>query len=200
MEQSSTALQLENSYDFNHLKGDLVNIWPFVHGHFARDLPYQIWSAMEKEDAIKLVFYENKQQTTPVSTNADLAYFTKFFSDPDKILLLVTSTDGEDLAGLIWFDNVIPYYRANCSYWFKRKYWGNPVREACYRGMDYCFNFLGFQALWGFTPWRTSLKTTNSLGWSLVATLPKYTLSFGKERDLYVSMMKRENYKYGWRQ
>jgi len=159
---------------------------------------YQIWAAMEKEDALKLVFYEKyAPDTTPISTHADLPFVMEYFCDPKKIIILVTG-DNDELAGVMWFDGIIPDFKLFASYWFRRKYWGHASREACKIGIDWVFNDLKIPAIWSVTPWLTSVKTTNTLGFEYLVALPDATLAGGKVRDLHISVLRKEAY-YGRR-
>lgn len=185
-------------YDLHNLHGELVSVWPYMRGYFAADLPYQIWATMVKEDALKLVFFEQPDSPTPIPVYADLTYFCEFMADPKKIFLLVTSAENQELAGLIWFDGIVANCRGSANYWFRRKYWGNATREACKIGMDYCFNFLKWESIWGYTPWMTSVKTTNAIGFEYVTKIPQATKALGKMRDIHVSVMKKENYHGRW--
>ena len=198
MEPLSTELEpSKTEYDPQRLKGKLINVHPYVRGYFAPDMPYQLWSLMGKEDALKLVFFEKIDEETPIPTHADLAFFTDYILDPKKIVLLITSPDDSEIAGLIWFDGIIREFRATGSYWMRRKYWGHPTREASRIALDYMFNGLGIKSVWAYTPWITSVKTTNSLGFDYVAALPDCTMAGGKVRDMHVSVLRRENFNHG---
>ena len=191
------VLRNEESYDLNRLKGKLVNVWPYARGYFAPDLPYQLWSAMAKEDALKLVFFEEPVQETPIATHADLAFFTEYILNPQRIVLLITAVGSEELAGLIWFDGLIPHFRATGNYWMRRKYWGYPTFEASRIALDYVFNSLDLKSVWAYTPWLTSVKTTKRLGFDYVTALPESTFAAGKVRDMHVSVMRREKFNHG---
>ncbi len=181
-------------YDTNRLKGDLVSLWPYVHGYYARDLPYQIWALMEKDDATKYVFYEYQNGATPVPIKGDLASFMAYVSDPQKIILVVQDNETAEIAGMIWFDTFIPRYRCNSGFWMRRRFWGHRTREACRIALDYVFNNIGVQAVWGFTPWLTSVKTTNALGFTYVCSLPDYALLDGKPADIHISCLRKEDF------
>ena len=195
MEQSSTALATFE-YDLNRLKGKLVNVLPYVRGYFAPDISYQIWSQMAKEDVLKLIFFEEPLKETPIATHADLAFVTEYFLNPQRIVLLVTDKELGELAGVIWFDSILPHFRAHGSYWMRRKYWGHPTEEASRIALDYMFNFVDVLSVWAYTPWLTSVKTTNRLGFDYITALPESTFAAGKVRDMHVSVMRREKFNH----
>jgi RimJ/RimL family protein N-acetyltransferase len=150
---------------------------------------------MEKEDTLKLVFYEKPGEDTPFQQHSDLADFIVYMGDPKKIVLLVQDAKEDQIAGLIWLDGVVPGWRANGNFWMRRRYWGESTKEAVMIGLDYVFHALDIQTVWTYSPWLTSVKTTNRCGFEYVVSLPDFALVNGQPRDIHISRFCKVNYK-----
>lgn len=191
MEQSSTVSAPPTNgtakvFEESRLTGEHVVLWPYVRGYLARDLPYQLWAIMEREDILKYVFYERPTDEIEKKSHGDLAHFIAYFSDPKKMILVAQHIASKELAGMIWVDVEKVGYRSICSGWMRRKFWGHPVREAGKMAGDYFFNCIGLQHIWGLTPWETAAKSGMSLGCDYVCALPDYFLIDGKPRDAHM--------------
>ena len=182
-------------FDESRLTGKHVVLWPYVRGYVARDMPYRLWAIMEREDILKYVLYENPTGELEQKAHGDLAHFIAYFSDPKKIILVVQHIESKELAGMTWFDVERPGYRCMASWWIRRKFWGEPAREAGKMACDYMFNCIGTEHIWGFTPWETSAKSGVAQGFEYVIALPEYLLVNGKPRDAHVVHYARVNFK-----
>lgn len=185
----------KEAFDESRLTGQHVVLWPYVRGYLPRDLPYQLWSIMEKEDILKYVFYENPTNDLEQKAHGDLAHFIAFFSDPKKLILLSQHIQSKEWAGMLWVDVEKPGYRCLAGWWMRRRFWGEPTREAGRMACDYYFNCIGLEHIWGFTPWETSAKSSISFGFEYVDALPNYLLVNGKPRDAHVVHYAKANFK-----
>lgn len=185
MEPSSTDLAPSNGYDLSRMEGRHTVIWPYSRSYYGRDLPYKLWSLIEKEDAIKLIFSEVPGDPEKKKAHGDLAHFIAHFADPSRILLIASDHSGE-IAGITWFDVQMPNYRALGNVWFRRKFWGEAAREAGVMSLDYMFHVVGTQHIWGYTPWLTAVKYCLAIGFNHTTTLPGYALCNGKSRDMHI--------------
>ena len=191
-ERSSTASAIskpiyleDGSYNTERLKGEFVTVLPYARGYFARDLLYQVWYYMEKEDAIKLVFSELPHTKEPIPSGGDFVHFLGHVNQPNVIPLVIEANN--EIAGFMWFQIGVPGYRAEGSEWFRRKYWGYPAREGVRLCLDYMFHSaVGVKHIWGRTPWETAMKSCLSLGFELVCVLPDFFLVRGKPKDCYL--------------
>ena len=193
-ELPSTVSAPSELWNLERLEGELVSLWPYAHGYYARDLPYQIWALIEKDDAAKYIFYEYQEGPEPISIKGDLATFIAYLSDPQKIILVVEDNETKGIAGMIWFDSFIPNYRCHSGFWMRRRFWGHRTREACRIALDYIFNKINVQSVWGFTPWQTSLKTQTALGFTYVVSLPDYVLIDGRPNDMHISYLRKQEF------
>ena len=193
----STASAIAEPYDLSRLQGKLVTLTPYVHGYSSRDMLYQLWVLIEQEKVWNLIFYDTQESETPVPTRGDLGTFAVYMATPGRLPLIVQDNKSGEISGLMWYDSIIPKFRAQGSYWMRRRFWGHRTREAALIALDYGFHYLNLKTVWAFTPWLTSVKTTNSLGFTYVASIPDYCLTDGKIRDIHVSYLKREDFKRG---
>lgn len=176
---------------------------PYARGVYPRDLLSKLWTLMEAEDATKYVFYEHFARDERFSTRGDLTQFIEFFADPKKALFVILAKEKNEIAGLMWLEGVVAGVRAIGGFWMRRRYWGEMTREAVNICLEYVFDFLHIPTVWGFTPWLTSVKTTNALGWNYVCSLPDWTQIEVRDKyrafDMHISYIRKEDFNYGRR-
>ena len=193
-EPSSTDLGI---YDIRRLEGPHVTLTPYDRGFYRRDLVYQLWALMEKEQAIDWVFYETPLQDEAKHAHGDMVHFINYFDDPCKIILVVQHNESQEIAGLCWFDIQCDRFRALANWWIRRKFWGKPAREAGVIACDYIFHNLKIPHIWGYSPWLTSAKSGMSFGFDYVVALPDYVRAKGKVMDMHVVYLSQQKFEAG---
>jgi len=198
-EEHKPVFNQDGKYNLNRLEGEHVIVWPYARGFYPRDLPYHLWALMEKEDAINKVFYERAGDSDEAKkSHGDLIQFVQYFSDPNKIILIAQSLDGE-IAGATWFSIELAKFRAYGNVWFRQKYWGKPSREAGWMSLDYMFHNVGVQYIWGHTPWKTAMNYCVAIGFDYVVTLPDFALIEGEAQDIHVLRISKGEFGNGTR-
>jgi hypothetical protein len=171
------------------LAAKYVRIWPYIRGEYARDTLYHLWSMVEATgDTGHLLWGSND----PPAIKGDLEAFIRYFSDANRIVVVVAKEDGSDIVGFLWFDDLIPEHRCFGSVYIKPQYRGAVGNEGISLACDYVFELFKVQAIWGVTPWRAARHACHQVGFQTVATLPQFTKVEGKVLDAYVVRKVRE--------
>jgi hypothetical protein len=192
MEQSSISSATTNYNPVERLKGEHIMMVPYVRGLYARDLPYQLWRFMEEERAIPKVFSEVPEGAEEQNAHGDLIHFVNFLNDSSKIILIAAV--GEEIAGMTWFHVQQPKFRAMGNVWFRKKFWGEPAREGGRISLDYMFNCVGVEHIWGETPWMEAARYCMDIGFDYVVALPDYAQIKGKAYDAHIVTCSKENF------
>ncbi len=160
-----------------------MQILPYARGVYGRDTLYPIWLMIEEANAADGLFWGNHDLP---QHKGDLVSFVKYFDDPNRYLLMIVTTDGSDLIGCVWFDDVVPKYRCFGSIFIKPQYRGELSREAVELCCNYAFDMLQIDSIWGVTPWERARNLCLRCGFDNVTTLPEFTLIDDKPHDVYV--------------
>jgi len=180
-------------YDISRLTGKLVKLWPYSRGLYPRDILYRVWAAMEQDNAAHLVFHGQQVPSDMIYTwRGDLTEFIKYFDQPTRLLVICECIEDKEIAGFIWFDDVVPGFRALANIFFRRKYYGQVSHEASILAKEYAFDGLGIKSLWAFTPWLWAAKHAESIGFEKIVVLPGLYIVDGQLRDAYVLKLNRE--------
>lgn len=195
MEQALSSIHSEPKADA--LTGKHVRLWPYSRGYYPRDMVWRIWSMVERERAVKTLFWGRffGGNDLPVDPRGDLQDFVEIFSaKSNAILIIVTDAVKDEMAGVIWFDDIIPKYRATANIFMRQKYWGAAALEAGHLALRYLFGNFDIQYVWCFTPWKAAKVYAGSLGFKMKAVFDDYTIIEGKERDIFVLRLSRGEY------
>ena len=182
------------------LTGKHVKLYPYVRGHFPPEALYSLWHLMRSQGALSKIFYgpAYPADSPPYLMRGDLIEFVKTFEPVEanqRLLLIVQSmTNPEEIAGMVWFDDLIANHRAAGSVFYRRKFWGEPAREATRLAMAWAFAVLNVVACWAYTPWKTGRRHAEAVGMKCVATLPHYILIGDAPTDLSVYRLTREEF------
>ncbi len=169
------------------LVGQHVRLWPSVPGWCPRDTLYRLWAAIEQAKAGPQLFWGRQD----ASIHTDLTAFVKFMNDPGRQLVLVTDRLGRELAGCVWFDDVIPGYRCFESIFITPAYWGESSLETLQLVFRYAFDELGVQQVWAATPWQSAKRLGLRAGFTVEAVLRGFALVSGRPRDVTFLKMER---------
>jgi len=195
METVNSSTHLEPKLD--SLTGQHVKLFPYARGYYPRDIIHRLWRLVEDEEAGKYLFHGRFGLTceTPVDTRADLLEFSEMFSQASRSLMLILRDTHKDvLAGFIWFDDIVPKFRATANVFIRRRYWGEPGREAGRLALGYMFNTLGVQYVWCYTPWHTAESYATAIGFKLHASLEDYCLVEHAQLDIKILRITKEEY------
>lgn len=194
-----TTQSKSDNNGLDRLTGKQVRLWPYASGYYARDLVYRLWRIVEDEKAIPLIFWARfaVSRETPVETRGDLIDFARILGTTNGVLLIVTEIQTDALAGFIWFEQIVPKYKAMAGIFMRQKYWGDPAIEAGRLAERYAFETLDLQALWAETPWQSAVNYCQRIGFKLMAVLPDFTLINGKEHDVTFLRITKGEYD-GW--
>ncbi len=97
-------------------------------------------------------------------------------------------TQGKQMAGFVYLENVCPKHKAEISVCFASDYWGDFVRDCAREFFDYCFNVLEFKKLKALVYPQNRLvkKLLNDLGFEKEGCLRAETIKFGKKQDIEI--------------
>lgn len=177
MEPSSTSSALDQ------LIGTQVRLWPYLKGVYARDIVGQVWLTIERSGDHGRLWWGF--QNPPLSHRMDLAAFAAFMSDPDRVVLIVTSPDSEQIFGIIWYDDIQPH-RCFGSIYMIPEARGKLALEACRMGAAYAHRDLKVEQIWAMTPWAEAGRLVLESGFQRIATLPDYAELDGIRHDVHV--------------
>lgn len=170
----------------------LARLVPYHRAVFPRDTLWHLWSLMESQGAAPLLFHG---QQGPESTRGDLVAFVRLLepAQGETYLLLATRPDSAELEGFVWFDDIVRLgentVRAAFNVCYRRRFWGQPAREASRMALRYGCEILGFSAIWGWTPWPVAARHAEAIGMTRMATLPGFAAG---SRDLSLFRVLRE--------
>lgn len=170
------------------LVGEHVELWPYVRELLPGDVLYKLWLIMEEERAFEKLFHDVPTKQFDVS---DLS---KFFNRPSVALFLVQNIKEQELVGAIWFDDIIPQYRAFASIFMRRKYWGDMTEEASHMALRYIFDVAKSQSVWVSSPWKIAVRHAESLGFKIIAVLPGLSGTPEKPLDITILKLAKEQY------
>jgi RimJ/RimL family protein N-acetyltransferase len=192
MIETATAKNLEDI-----LTGKLVRLWPYQRGAYARDAIYALWRMVENSKAGHKLFWGSHD---PDAIHSDLTAFCEFFDpirNPGRLLLMVQTIETNTLAGLIWFDDIIPKFRAFGSIFILPQYRGEASREAVHVALRFAFEVQEWQSVWGVTPWPEAAKLIEKAGFERLAILPNFALVQGQPKSVFIYVISKEKFSYG---
>jgi len=194
MNASIESEQSNNGLD--RLTGEHVKLWPYAPGYYPRDLAYRLWRIVEDEKAIPLIFWGRfaVSRETPIEIRGDLVDFARMMGTANGVLLIATEVQTEALVGFIWFEEIIPKYKAMASIFMRQRYWGDPAIEAGRLGERYAFEVLDLKWIWAMTPWQAAISYCQRIGFKTVSVLPDFALIEGKEHDVTFLRITRGEY------
>lgn len=172
------------------LEGKLCRVWPYLRGHFSRDFLYRLWLLIEAEGDWPYLFWDSDKSDTPVEMRGDLVewiHFMETMLDP-KTLLLVQSTETQEIAGMIWF-NKQKKTSAFGSIWISKKYRGALTREAISLGLEFGFYMKRWSTIYAITPWTIARNLLLHCGFKEVAKLRDLV-----DQEAYLMCLKEEDY------
>ena len=177
-----------NGLTVDRLTGERVKLWPYARGIYARDILYRLWRVVEDHEAASKMFCGSQDEDI---LKGDLVSFVKYFDDPGRYLLIVTDLTGDDIAGCIWFDDLMPKFRAFGSVFMRQKYGGEGSMEAVRMALGYAYTVLEVESVWGVTPWRTAKQLCTRCGFEDVALLPAFARVNGLCHDVTILRHRR---------
>lgn len=176
----------------NDLSGNHVRLYPYQRGAFPRSLLYALWKAVEDDGASRLLFYA--QPVTDEAQRGDLPEFVSYLTDAKRVLYIVQNLKTDQLAGMIWFDDIQPGYRAAANVFFRRRDWGAAALEGSRLALGHAFETFGWESIWAYTPWIHAVRHAKRAGMMPVALLPGFVRIDGAPRDIHVLRLKREEF------
>jgi RimJ/RimL family protein N-acetyltransferase len=168
-----------------------IRLWPYQRGLYARDVLYLVWRMLEDAQAQDQLFWGVHDAP---EIKGDLVACVRFFDDPGRHLVLVSTADHTDWVGCAWFDDLVPGYRCFGSIFVKPQYRGTHSREVLQQCCAYAFATLGIEQIWGVTPWPLARNLCLRSGFEEVAILPGFTKLNGELRDAYIVRKVRETH------
>lgn len=190
MESATSAVP---KWDKARLTGQLVRVWPYARGMYARDMLYHCWALMENEGMAKKIFHSSfHPPECDVDWRGDLTEFVTYFSQPTRLLQICQHAQTQELAGMIWFEEIVAQCRASCGIIFAKKFWGPLTKEASRICMDYAFYALDIPALYSFTPWPEAKRHAQQIGFEYLTSIPEMVLWEEQRLPMHVLRAKRE--------
>ena len=177
------------------LSGQHVRLYPYVRGAFPRETLYALWRAVEDDGAAARLFYA--QPALEESHRGDLTEFIAYFTDPKRVLYIAQSLKTDQVAGMVWFDDIQVGHRAAANVFFRRRYWGAAAGEGSRLALDAAFETMGVAAIWAYTPWPHAVRHAERAGMREVAVLPEFICIEGRPHDLHVLRVCREDRAHG---
>lgn len=179
------------------LEGQYARLHPYTRGYSSRDLLYLLWRFMEDEGGAARLFYAQTVAETPISQRGDLTEFLAYFNDPKRLLVVVQNIKTDQLAGMVWFDDLVPGFRAAANCFYRRRSWGHPAREGSRLAVGYAFELLGLRSVWAYTPFPEAAKHAEAIGMHRVAVLPGFVSINESPRDVHILKVHREDFQHG---
>lgn len=170
------------------LTGQHVRLYPFEREGWPRDVLYALWRHVEDAGASTTLFYA---QPGLDAQRGDLQEFVGYFTDPKRLVYLAQSTKNDELAGMVWFDDIQPGHRAAINVFFRRRAWGHPAREAVRLACLHAFERLRVQSIWAYTPWPAAWRMGEALGFQHIALLPEFVLIHGTPHDIRIMRLRK---------
>ena len=172
--------------------GEHVRLHLYQRNEFPRATLYTLWRYVEEAGAYKQLFYAQPVQAE--SERGDLIEFVNYFTDSKRILYIAQSLKTNDVAGMVWFDDIQPGWKAAANIFMRRRYWGGASLEAARMGLRHIFDTLKVESIWAYTPWKHAITHAERAGMIRVALLPGFVRIDGAPRDIHVLRAMREDY------
>lgn len=166
----------------------MVEIWPYVRGQYPRDTMWTVWRMVEEAKAAPHLFWGSQE---PDAIKGDLVAVTKFFDDPNRVLIMLSTPDNTDLVGFLWFDDFIPGLRCFGSVFIKPQYRGKVGNAGIVKACQYVFDTFQVSTIWGITPWREAKAAVMACGFQPVALLRKFVKVGDEVLDAHVVKKER---------
>lgn len=177
MEPCSTNSALDE------LIGTQVRVWPYLReAGYPRDILGRLWTVIEQAGDGPRAFWG---LPGPNAQKMDLPAFCAFFSHPEKVVLFVTSLDGEDLWGMVWFEELCGH-RAFGSTYMVPDARGAKALEAVQLACAYLHRTYDIEQIWALTPWKEAGQLIHRAGFTRMATLPEFAQVEGLRYDVGV--------------
>lgn len=167
-----------------------IHIWPYVRGEYPRDTMATIWRMVEEAKAASHLFWGSQE---PDAIKGDLVAIAKFFDDPNRILVMLSTADHTDLIGFLWFDDFIPKLRCFGSVFIKPAYRGKIGNAGIVKACQYIFDAFDVQTIWGITPWREARSAVMACGFQTVTVLKSFVKVGDEVLDAHVVKKERPN-------
>lgn len=172
------------------LVGEHLTLFPYLRGHYHRDILHDVWTLIELDNAWDNLFWNREYDVTPVALRGDLTDWISYVEHPvdRKSFLIALTNDTHEIAGLIWFYNMKDE-SAQGSIWMARKFNGAYTREAVLLGLEYGFRARKWQTVWAGTPWPVARNLLLRCGFKLKNEIDEL---YGKR--LYLMSCKEADY------
>lgn len=177
------------------LQGQHVRLYPYARGAFPRNVLYAAWRLVEDDGAAPKLFYAQPAATE--AQRGDLEEFVTYFTDPKRRLYLAQSLKTDELAGMVWFDDIQPGHRAAANVFFRRRFWGAAALEGSRLALGHAFAVLNLASIWAYTPWPNAVRHAQRAGMEMMACLPGFVMIEGVPRDIHVLRVRREDFQNG---
>ena len=168
--------------DVAFLKGELVTLWPYVRGRYARDILYKLWYMIESEGGTGRLFWG--QQVQDEALRGDLPAFVE--TAQQRLVLIVQDNKDQDLAGLFWFEDWILKQRATISVYMRKQSRGPAAREAMKIALRYAYEIMDVSHVWGLTPFVEACRYAERCGFKHLCDLPGLAIIKGTPHDVHV--------------
>ena len=174
------------------IAGEHVRLHLFQRSGFPRATLYTLWRYVEDAGAYQQLFYAQPVQDE--NDRGDLIEFVNYFTDSKRILYICQSLKTDDVAGMVWFDDIQPGWKAAANIFFRRRYWGKPALEGARLALGHIFDTLKVESIWAYTPWKHAISHAERAGMIAVALLPGFVRINGAPRDIHVLRVLREDF------
>ncbi len=150
------------------LIGQGITAFPYLRGHYHRDILHDIWCLIELDKDWQTLFWQRRYEETPVPLIGDLVDWIQFVEHPvdRKSFLIMLTNDTREIAGLVWFYNMSDLM-AHGSIWMAKKFRGKHTREAIALGLEYAFKGRNWQSVWAGTPYAIARNLLIRCGFQL---------------------------------
>jgi hypothetical protein len=165
-----------------------VQIFPYVRGEYPRDTMYAIWRMVEEAKAAEHLFWGSQE---PDAIKGDLTAIVKFFDDQNRVLIMLSTEDGKDMIGFLWFDDFIPGLRCFGSVFIKPQYRGKVGNAGIVKACQYVFDVFHVKAIWGVTPWREARAAVMACGFQTVTVLKEFVKVGNEVLDAHIVKKER---------
>ena len=174
----------------DQLEGETVRLWPWSPGVYPAMLPIELWQMVYREHQERRLWWPLCRH--PANKAMSIEGFLQTFHN--TLVLIAQDRTTEALIGFCWFEDYLTNYRATYNVFFLRKAWGKQAREGTRLALRYGFEYMGWQHIWAFTPWKMAVRHAEAVGAKVEAVLARYALIDDQPRDLFIVKVDRGYY------
>ncbi len=142
---------------------------------------YEAWRTLDAHDCLRPMLWSSRESS---AMRGDLPGFAQFMTAPGRDIFFF-HTETEELAGLIWYDDVTAT-RLTLSICLLPHFRGALGAQAAREFIAQLFDRSTVERMVAYTPWRPAKLFAMSVGFRPVAIVPEAVLLDDQAYDLHI--------------